>query len=80
MTTVAGASVGTFTNLNADPNIGPGYDVKGDHVVWAVKFTGDVTICPPAGDCMSPRPGTMVVYLDYATGNFLTSSTVSPAK
>lgn len=46
--------------------------------VWAVTFSGDVTVCSPSGSCLSPRPGTSTVYLDYFTGDFLTTVASSP--
>jgi hypothetical protein len=47
--------------------------------VWAVSFSGDVTICNPLGACQSLRPATSTVYLDYMTGSFIETSTVSSA-
>jgi hypothetical protein len=47
--------------------------------VWAVYFSGDVTICNPLGACQSPRPATSTVYLDYMTGSFIETATVSSA-
>ena len=79
LTTFVSASAGLFRDLNIDPNIGPGYPVKPDQTVWAVKFAGEVTICNPLGACFSPRPGITAVYLDYETGDFLSAGGVTPA-
>jgi hypothetical protein len=68
------ASVGphrTFTE-RGDPN-------TSDRLVWAVRFSGDVTICSPVGTCWSPRPATTTVILDFRTGEFLESSGFSPS-
>lgn len=73
------ASTGQFRDLNIDPGIGPGFPVKPDRIVWTVTFSGPLTICSPAGTCFSPRPGTTAVYLDYATGEFLSAETSAPA-
>jgi hypothetical protein len=52
-----------------------GFDAaKPDQLVWDVRFAGDMTICTPIGVCYSPRPGTLDVFLDYVTGDFLLSS------
>ncbi len=50
-----------------------------DQQVWAVTFEGDFVICPPTEPppCWTPRPGTRRVFLDYATGEFLSSEGVS---
>ena len=77
--TFVSASAGLFRDLNIDPHIGPGYPVKPDQTVWAVKFAGEVTICDPLGACFSPRPGITAVYLDYETGDFLSAGGVTPA-
>jgi hypothetical protein len=79
LTTFVSAAAGRFADLNADPNIGPGFPVKADDLVWAVTFTGDMTICNPLGACPSPRPGTVTVFLDYQSGAFRTSESYSRA-
>jgi hypothetical protein len=80
MTAVEGASAGTFADLDADPQrTGAGNGIQPGRLVWAVRFSGDTTICTPVGDCWSPRPATSVVFLDYRTGDFLTTETLSPA-
>ncbi len=78
-TTLVSVTAGRFADLNTDANIGPGYPIKADDMVWAVKFSGDITICNPLGVCYSPRPSTTTVYLDYATGEFRTTDSFSPA-
>ena len=78
-TTFVSAAAGLFRDLNITPGVGPGYPIKPDQIVWAVTFSGDVTICSPVGNCFSPRPGIIAVYLDYLTGDFLSSATNAPA-
>jgi hypothetical protein len=79
------ATSGPFSQLDTHPDrTGPGYHIEPDDLVWAVKFSGDMTICgpPPAagGDsCQSPRPGFTTVFLAYRTGTFLSSQTFSPS-
>ncbi len=76
--TLASATAGRFGQLNTHPGIGPGYHIQLDDLVWAVAFNGDVEICPPSpGECYS-RPGTATVFLDYATGAFLSTQVYSP--
>ena len=80
--TFESATAGAFADLNIEPqNTGPGIGVKPDQLVWAVKFAGDMTICPPSpgAACMSPRPGIQVVYLDYHTGAYLLVEGSSPS-
>ena len=53
--------------------------IADDRPVWAVSFTGEITICPPSPHpCEAPRPATATVFLDYFTGAFLATSTLSP--
>ncbi len=42
-------------------------------LVWGVKYESIATPCYPGGACESPRPGTVTVFLDYSTGEFLAS-------
>ncbi len=42
-------------------------------LVWGVKYDSIATPCYPGGHCESPRPGTVTVFLDYSTGEFLLS-------
>jgi hypothetical protein len=79
-TMLVAAIAGSFGDLNTDGQIGPGYPIKPDHFVWAVEFSGDMTICNPLGVCESPRPGTLTVFLDYSTGDFLSTLGQSPAQ
>ena len=76
-TTFTSASVGTLRQL-APPGTGFGPSDAPDRLVWAVRFTGDVTICNPVGVCDSPQPAVATVYLDYFTGVFLMSAGFSP--
>jgi hypothetical protein len=75
------AAAGRFSDLDANPSgTGPGSPIKPTDPVWAITYRGEVTVCPPGGPaCESPRPGYLVVYLDYRTGSFLMSEGVSPA-
>ncbi len=77
--TFVSAEAGHFSTLSKNPNIGPGNPIKADQWVWAVTYRGDMTICNPLGSCLSPRPGTTTVFLDYFTGDFLESEGLSPA-
>jgi hypothetical protein len=76
MTEVIDVSFGPYSTLRVIPT---DRAIDDDRLVWAVKFTGDIEICPPPpGPCMAPMPAFSTVYLDYWTGAFLTTSTVSP--
>ena len=78
-TTFKSAVAGRFHDINTNPNIGPGFGIKPDQWLWAVTYKGDMTICSPSpGACQSPRPGTLTVFLDYFTGDFLGSAGYSP--
>jgi hypothetical protein len=81
LTTFVSAEAGRFSELNRDANIGPGAPVKPEQWVWAVTYEGDMTICAPipAGSCLSPRPGSLTIFLDYFTGDFLMSEGLSPS-
>lgn len=48
------------------------------HTVWAVRFTPMIEICPPDGSPCFKRPGTITVFVDYFTGEYLSSSAFSP--
>jgi hypothetical protein len=85
MTTLVDVSAGTFATLLGSPGRDHGVGApigaaSPDRWVWAVTFSGDIAICNPLGSCLSPRPATGTVYLDYFTGDFLESSTMSPAR
>jgi hypothetical protein len=77
MTAFASASVGTFRDL-APPGTGFGPSDTPARLVWAVRFTGEMTICNPLGVCDAPRPGVATVYLDYFTRAFVSSAGFSP--
>jgi hypothetical protein len=79
LTTFVSASAGPFRDLNIQPGVGPDYPIKPDRIVWAVTFSGDISICSPVGICLSPRPAVIAVFLDHLTGDFLSSETNSPA-
>lgn len=74
MTYVVDATSGTYGDLKLIP---ADQSTPDDLLVWAVRFSGDVTICPPDEACLSPRPATSTVYLDYFSGAFVGTSTVS---
>lgn len=64
------ASAGPFS----DYAVGQSGPIAPNRLVWAVVFSSIATICPPSGSaCLSPRPGTVTVVLDYYTGEFLAS-------
>jgi hypothetical protein len=47
--------------------------------VWAITYDSTATPCNPMGTgCESPRPGTVTVFLDYYTGDFLESAGFFP--
>ncbi len=86
--TFVSATVGRFGDLRLDPTNHPASSPEPSHLVWAVRFTGDFVICPPFAapsadatpaphECWSPRPGTTVVFLDYLTGEWLTSESTA---
>lgn len=73
---------GTFDELDVPVGAGgrgPDYPTKPGRLVWGVRYSAVFTICPPDGSpCWSPRPGWTTVFLDYYTGEWLTSSAFSP--
>lgn len=73
------AAVGPFRDLNIQPGVGPGYPIVPGRIVWAVTFSGDISICSPVGTCFSPRSAVIAVFLDHLTGDFLSSEANSPA-
>lgn len=78
-TTKAGRFMDVASGTTLD-NLAPGNPVKPSDFVWAVTYQEKITICPPDGSsCFPPRVGTLSVYLDYLTGEFLTSITEAPA-
>ena len=85
MTTLVAVTAGTFATLLPSPardhGVGaPIGEPSPDRWTWAVTFSGDIAICNPLGSCLSPRPATSTVYLDYLTGDLIETSTVSPAR
>jgi hypothetical protein len=83
--TLVDATVGTFATLLPSPvrdhGVGaPVGEASPDRWIWAVTFSGDITVCNPSGRCFPPRSATTIVYLDYFTGDFVESSTRSPAQ
>jgi hypothetical protein len=66
----ADAAAGPWTTFAQSPS-GVAEPSPPDRLVWAVRYTGEFTICSPAGTCGSPRPGTTTVILDFKTGDFL---------
>jgi hypothetical protein len=79
LATFVSAEAGRFSELSRNSNIGPGAPVKPEQWVWAVTYEGNMTICNPLGSCLSPRPGTLTIFLDYFTGDFLMSEGLSSA-
>jgi hypothetical protein len=76
MSDLVGATTGRYADLRSIP---ADRSIADDRVVWAVEFTGDIEICPPSGaSCLPRRPATSTVFLDYYSGIFLGTSTVSP--
>lgn len=71
-------AAGSFADVDPRGQRAPGYPIASGQLVWAVTFNTTFVICPPGGSaCMTPRPGTVTVFLDYITGKFLTSSAYS---
>ncbi len=77
------AVAGPFASVYSPPgssNVGADGQVKPTDLVWSLTYDEQVVICPPSGSaCWSPRPGTVTVVLDYATGEFQFTSTYAPA-
>jgi len=52
-----------------EPRVREGLLIAPDREVWVVTFRATAAPCPPGGStCESPRPGTVIVLLDYLTG------------
>ena len=73
--TKAAPTGAVFESVQAEPfaSVDPldteGLLIPPDHEVWVVKFAATAAPCAPGGStCMSPRPGTVTVVLDYLTG------------
>jgi hypothetical protein len=76
--TLVSVAAGRFSQLNGNPGVGPGHDIKPEDLVWAVRFSGDIEVCGPSpGGCVM-RPGTATVFLDFATGAFRSTQVHSP--
>ena len=75
-----GATAGRFEAVRPpDQLLGPAFPVKPDRLVWAVAFSDEFELCAPDGSgCSSPRPGVSTVILDYNTGEFLSTMSLSP--
>ena len=85
MTTLVDGVAGTFATLLVNPGRdhgvgGPIGEASPGRWVWSITFAGDVTICNPVGSCLSPRPGTSTVFIDYFTGEYIEATTESPAQ
>ena len=77
--TLASVAAGRFDQLNTNPDLGPGFDIiEMDELVWAVTFTGEIEICAPSPGGCDTAPGTVAVFLDFATGAWLTTQTHRP--
>ena len=70
LTGVVSAEAGPLADLNDNPDIAPGA-VKGDRIVWAVRFDGNTTVCDHAGVCSSPIAAVATTFLDFYTGAFI---------
>jgi hypothetical protein len=86
--TFVSATAGRFGDLQLDPTGHPASSPEPSHLVWAIRFRGEFVICPPhvapsgsttpaPQECWSPRPGTTVVFLDFHTGDWLTTESMS---
>ena len=71
------AAAGPWTTFAQGPT-GAAEPSAPDRLVWAVRYTGEFTICSPTGTCLSPRPRTTTVILDFRTGDFLGADGFSP--
>jgi hypothetical protein len=76
--TLVSVAAGRFSQLNTDPGIGPGHDIKLEDLVWAVTYSGDIEICPPSPYACQTRPGTATVFLAFATGVWRSTQVHSP--
>lgn len=50
-----------------------------DRMVWGVEFKVPVEICPPPGGTCETRDGLRTIIIDYATGEWLRTSTFAPS-
>lgn len=50
-----------------------------DLMTWAVEFKESIEICGPSGGKCETRDALTTVFIDYKTGEFLTSSTFAPS-
>jgi hypothetical protein len=76
MTEVVDVSFGRYGDLRLNEQ---DRAIADDRLVWAVRFAGEIDLCPPPPHpCETARPATSVVYLDYFSGVFLRTSTFSP--
>ena len=72
---VIGAREGRLAELRNDPSSRLGTAADQERLVWEITLQGQVSICKPTGQGCVVAPGTSRVYLDHATGAFISSET-----
>jgi hypothetical protein len=74
--TFATATSGWYRDFPPDLQVGT---VDPSRAVWAITYDSVAAPCYPGGNvCESPRPGTVTVFLDYQTGEFVLSAGYFP--